>query len=62
MPFDHELLVAETAVHPGGKRDTNYMWIEPMTLPAHKVGSLWKFRRNGKSGLACGRATTPFLW
>ena len=27
------------------KRDTIYKWIERKSMPAHKVGSLWKFRK-----------------
>ena len=26
------------------KRETVYVWIDKKGLPAHKVGSLWKFR------------------
>jgi excisionase family DNA binding protein len=28
----------------GAKRDAVYEWIERRGTPAHKVGSLWKFR------------------
>ncbi len=27
------------------KRDTVYKWINRKKMPAHKVGSLWKFKR-----------------
>ncbi|MFO7536503.1 MAG: helix-turn-helix domain-containing protein [Chloroflexota bacterium] len=35
----------EIAEYLGVKRDTIYKWIERHDLPAHKVGRLWKFRR-----------------
>ena len=34
----------EIAGHLGVSRDTVYRWIENKGMPAHKVGSLWKFR------------------
>lgn len=40
------LSVEEIAGHLGVKRDTIYKWIERKKLPAHKVGRLWKFRRD----------------
>jgi excisionase family DNA binding protein len=40
------LSVEEIAVHLGIKRDTVYKWIERKEMPAHKVGTLWKFRRS----------------
>ena len=30
----------------GVKRDTVYKWIDRKRMPAHKVGSLWKFRKD----------------
>jgi len=46
-PSDAErwLSVEEIALHLGVKRDTIYKWIERSSLPAHKAGRLWKFRR-----------------
>ena len=38
------LSVMEIANHLGVKRDTVYKWIERKTMPAHKVGRLWKFK------------------
>ena len=40
------LAVEEIADYLGVKRDTVYKWIERKQLPAHKVGSLWKFRKD----------------
>ena len=42
---DRWLSVEEIAVYLGVKRDTIYKWIERKKMPAHKVGSLWKFKR-----------------
>lgn len=42
---DRWLSVDEIAAHLGVKRYTIYKWIERKSMPAHKVGSLWKFNR-----------------
>ena len=55
---DRWLSVDEIAAYLGVKRYTIYKWIERKNMPAHKVGSLWKFKRDeiddwvctGKSG------------
>jgi len=38
------LSVDEIAAYLGIKRDTVYKWIERKSMPAHKVGRLWKFK------------------
>lgn len=43
---DRWLSVEEIAVYLGVKRDTVYKWIDRKGMPGHKVGSLWKFRRD----------------
>lgn len=43
---DRWLSVDEIAEYLGIKRDTVYKWIERKNMPAHKVGSLWKFKRD----------------
>lgn len=43
---DRWLSVEEVAHYLGVKRDTVYKWIEDKRMPAHKVGRLWKFKRN----------------
>jgi excisionase family DNA binding protein len=43
---DRWLSVDEIALYMGIKRDTVYKWIDEKRMPAHKVGRLWKFRRN----------------
>ena len=42
---DRWLSVDEIAAYLGIKRDTVYKWIDRKRMPAHKVGSLWKFKR-----------------
>lgn len=39
------LSLEEIATYLGIKRDTVYKWINRKKMPAHKVGSLWKFKR-----------------
>ena len=42
---DRWLSVDEIATYLGIKRDTVYSWISSKDLPAHRVGRLWKFKR-----------------
>ena len=52
------LSVEEIAAYLGINRDTVYKWIIRKNMPAHKLGRLWKFKREevdnwvltGKSG------------
>lgn len=46
MTDDRWLSVDEIAAYLGIKRDTVYFWIDRRSMPAHKVGRLWKFRRD----------------
>lgn len=46
MLEDRWLSVDEIATYLGIKRDTVYVWIERRNLPAHKVGRLWKFKKD----------------
>jgi len=39
------LSLEEIANYLGIKRDTVYKWINEKSIPAHKVGHLWKFRK-----------------
>jgi len=39
------LSVDEIGTYLGIKRDTVYKWIHEKQMPAHKVGRLWKFRK-----------------
>lgn len=36
--------VDDVAHHIGVAKDTIYRWIETRTMPAHRVGRLWKFK------------------
>jgi len=42
---DRWLSVDEIAAYLGIKRDTVYKWISEKQMPAHKIGRLWKFRK-----------------
>ena len=42
---DRWLSVNEIAVYLGIKRDTVYKWIVEKQMPAHRMGRLWKFRK-----------------
>ena len=43
---DRWLSVDEIAAHLGIKRETVYPWITQKNMPAHKVGRLWKFKKD----------------
>ena len=45
MSEDRWLSADEISEYLGVKRDTIYKWIDRHNLPAHKVGRLWKFRK-----------------
>lgn len=57
---DRWLSVDEIAAHLGIKRDTVYKWIDHKQMPAHKVGRLWKFRRDEVDAwIRQGQAAAP---
>jgi excisionase family DNA binding protein len=59
---DRWLSVDEIAGYLGVKRDTIYKWIERKNMPAHKVGSLWKFRKEEIDNWVCdGKAAEPYV-
>lgn len=41
---DKWLSVDEIGEYLGVKRDTIYKWISEKSMPAHKIGRLWKFK------------------
>ncbi len=45
MNNDRWLSVDEIAKYLGVKRDTIYKWLEQKQMPGHKVGRLWKFKK-----------------
>ena len=42
---DRWLSVENIAAYLGIKRDTVYRWISERNMPGHKIGRLWKFRK-----------------
>jgi excisionase family DNA binding protein len=46
MTDDRWLSVEEIAEHLGVTKDSVYRWIEKRGLPAHKLGKLWKFKKD----------------
>lgn len=43
---DRWLSVEEICEYLGVKRDTVYKWINEKSMPAHRVGRLWKFKKD----------------
>lgn len=43
---DRWLSVDEICEYLGLSRDTVYKWIEQKGMPAHRVGRLWKFKKD----------------
>ncbi|GMM95680.1 helix-turn-helix domain-containing protein [Microbacterium sp. MTN4-26] len=58
------LSAEQIAAHLGVTKDTVYLWIAEKSLPAHRVGRLWKFQasevdqwvRSGRAGDEGGAA------
>ena len=51
----------EIAAHLGIKRDTVYKWISEKSMPAHRMGRLWKFQRTEVDAwVTSGGAEEPF--
>lgn len=42
---DRWLSISEICKHLGVSKDTVYKWIEKYTMPAHRMGRLWKFKK-----------------
>ncbi len=42
---DRWLSVADISEYLGVKKDTIYKWLSKRIIPAHKVGRLWKFKK-----------------
>ena len=57
MTEDRWLSVDEIAVYLGIGRDTVYKWIDDRKMPAHKVGRLWKFRKEEVDGWVRGASS-----
>lgn len=58
QPEDRWLSVDEIGKHLGVSKDTVYRWIEAQGMPAHRIGRLWKFKKNQVDAwVEAGRAT-----
>jgi len=42
---DRWLSVGDICTYLGVSNDTVYRWIEKQDMPAHRVGRLWKFKK-----------------
>lgn len=47
---DRWLSINEISQYLGVTSDTIYKWIEKKNMPAHKIGRLWKFKRDEVDG------------
>lgn len=43
---DRWLSVGDICTYLGVSNDTVYRWIEKYNMPAHRVGRLWKFKKD----------------
>lgn len=43
---DRWLSIHEICVHLGVSKDTVYKWIDKYEMPAHRMGRLWKFKKD----------------
>jgi excisionase family DNA binding protein len=44
MTAEQWVSVEDVAKHLGVAKDSVYRWIDTRSLPAHKIGRLWKFK------------------
>lgn len=57
---DRWLSVDEIAGYLGISRDTVYTWLSARGLPGHRVGRLWKFKRDEiDAWVRAGNAASP---
>ncbi len=47
---DRFLSIDDIGEYLGVKRDTVYKWISERNMPAHKIGRLWKFKKEEVDG------------
>lgn len=60
MMQERWLSVEEIAAHLGVNRDTIYKWLVRKKMPAHKIGSLWKFLASEVDArVKAGKAAQP---
>ena len=43
---DRWLSISEICKHLGVSKDTVYKWIDKHAMPAHRMGRLWKFKKD----------------
>ncbi|WP_036859470.1 helix-turn-helix domain-containing protein [Porticoccus hydrocarbonoclasticus] len=43
---DRWLSISEICLHLGVSKDTVYKWIDRQDMPAHRMGRLWKFKKD----------------
>jgi excisionase family DNA binding protein len=46
MADDRWLSVEEIAAYLGISKDTVYTWLTAKAMPGHRIGRLWKFKRD----------------
>ena len=61
---DRWLSISEICKHLGVSNDTVYKWIDKGGMPAHRMGRLWKFKKNEvdewvKAGGATDKSDKP---
>lgn len=57
---DRWLSVDEISQYLGVSSDTVYRWIEKQSMPAHRMGRLWKFKKDEIDGwVKSGGAADP---
>jgi excisionase family DNA binding protein len=61
---DRWLSMREICKHLGVSNDTVYKWIDKNAMPAHRLGRLWKFKKDEVDawvieGGAAGRTNNP---
>ncbi|MFA5700230.1 MAG: helix-turn-helix domain-containing protein [Desulfuromonas sp.] len=61
---DRWLSISEISKHLGVSNDTVYKWIDRNSMPAHRMGRLWKFKKDEvdewvKAGGATDKSDKP---
>ena len=46
MMEDKWLSIDEIAEYLGVKKDTVYKWLQKRDIPSHKIGKLWRFKKD----------------
>jgi len=50
MSLEPYWLIEEIAAHLGISKETVYRWLECKSIPAHRIGKLWKFKAEEVDG------------